>query len=154
MSPDLKQHDSLSRLEKQLHRADAITRELMSSVLAQTRSGARASSEKASRVHRLIDAEAWTDVALALIDLELPQWKLRHLVNEDGTWSCALSKCWHLPQWLDDAVEASHPVLELAILCAFVAAQQGRLIASEACRPSVPQVRPGPDCALCCDNFA
>jgi hypothetical protein len=49
----------------------------MLSVLTQTSFPSQVSSGKATRVRQLIAAEAWTDAALALIELELPQWKLR-----------------------------------------------------------------------------
>ncbi|EJN14171.1 hypothetical protein PMI42_02275, partial [Bradyrhizobium sp. YR681] len=32
-------------------------------------------SGRTARVMRLIDAEAWTDAALALMELELPMWR-------------------------------------------------------------------------------
>ena len=35
---------------------------------------------------------AWTDAALALIDLELPQWQFRRIAYDEGEWSCALSR--------------------------------------------------------------
>jgi len=156
MLVQLKQSDSLSDLQQQLRRTETITCDLMSSVLAHTcrRSASQHSSEKANRVRKLIAAEAWTDAALALIDLELPQWKLRRLVHDDGVWSCTLGKQPQLPDWLDDTVEASHGVAALAILCALVEARGAGSISSEARTPTVPQVRPKLDCALCCDNFA
>ena len=36
-------------------------------------------SAKAARLRRLIQSQAWTDAALAFIDLELPQWQVRRL---------------------------------------------------------------------------
>ena len=41
-------------------------------------------SDKASRIASLIKAGAWTEAAFALIEFELPAWKLRRLVYEDG----------------------------------------------------------------------
>jgi hypothetical protein len=106
-----------------------------------------------ARIERLIAAEAWAEVALALIDLELPQWQLRRLAYDGGEWHCALSRRRELPDWLDQAVEASHPDLPGALLEAFLGALR---IGQPLGRPSVPAVpRESAPCAtLCCDNFA
>ena len=61
-------------------------------------------------------ARAWNDAALALVELELPAWKLRRLVHENGKWHCSLSRHPNLPVALDDTATASHEVLPLAIL--------------------------------------
>jgi hypothetical protein len=90
----------------------------------------------------LIDAEAWADAALALLELELPQWQVRRIAYDDGEWYCALSRERELPDWLDQSIEAQHPDLALALLSAFVDA---RVQNAEATRPSVPSVRPAPD---------
>jgi hypothetical protein len=108
---------------------------------------------KVRHLERCIAAEAWADVALALIDLELPQWRLRRLVYDGGEWHCALARHGELPEWLDQSVEARHCDLSLALLEAFLEAQQ---IACPAAGPSVPAT--GADIAafctpLCCDNF-
>src|SRR5262250_1998505 len=49
-------------------------------------------SEKTARVEQLIAAGAWTDAALALIDLELPLWQVRRLAYDEGEWHGALSR--------------------------------------------------------------
>jgi hypothetical protein len=74
-------------LEAQLRRAQALTPELISDVTAEACVcfAARGGTAK-QRINRLIDAGAWTDTALALLELELPQWKLRRIVYEDGEW--------------------------------------------------------------------
>ena len=46
---------------------------------------------KVARIRRLVDDKAWTEAALALLELELPAWKLRRLAFEDGEWFCSLS---------------------------------------------------------------
>ena len=61
---------------------------------------------EASRIGRLIEAGAWSDAALTLLELELPAWKLRRLVYEDGEWFCSLSKQPNLPVAIDDTREA------------------------------------------------
>ena len=95
-------------------------------------------TEKTARLNRLIQSGAWTDAALALIDLELPFWQVRRLAYDDGEWYCALSRERELPDWLDQSIEARHADLSLAILCAFVEAQ--RISAPES-RTSVPDAR-------------
>lgn len=106
-----------------------------------------------ARIERLIAEEAWAEVALALIDLELPQWQLRRLAYDGGEWHCALSRRREVPEWLDQAVEASHPDLPGALLEAFLEAQR---TVEPLGRPSVPATSPesAPCTLLCCDNFA
>jgi hypothetical protein len=94
-------------------------------------------TEKTARLAQLIQSGAWTDAALALIDLELPFWQVRRLAYDNGEWYCALSRERDLPDWLDQSIEARHTDLALAILCAFVEAQ--RVSAPES-RTSVPKV--------------
>ena len=109
---------------------------------------------RTARIERLIAANAWMEAALALIDLELPQWQVRRIAYDGGEWYCALSRERELPDWLDRSVEARHPDLALAILAAFVEAQY---LAATTSRPSVPAVprEANPLYApVCCDNFA
>jgi hypothetical protein len=110
-------------------------------------------SARTARIERLIEVHAWTEATLALIDLELPQWQLRRIAYDGGEWHCALSRERELPDWLDQAIEARHAELALALLTAFVEAQAA---AAPASRPSVPAVRAkldAPCFSLCCDNF-
>jgi len=108
-------------------------------------------SNKASKVDSLIKAGAWTEAALALIELELPTWKLRRLVYEDGEWRCSLSRHPNLPLELDDSVDASHEILPLAVLQAIVEASLSDG-ACDAISP-VPQIRSAGKIPICCDNF-
>ncbi|HEU0082192.1 MAG TPA: hypothetical protein VFQ87_04905 [Bradyrhizobium sp.] len=101
------------------------------------------------RIARLIEAGAWTDAALALLET-LPQWRLRRLAFDDGEWHCALARRRELPDWLDDAIEAHHADLALAILSAFTEAR--REPAPPASAPAVP--RPLLYEPVCCENFA
>jgi hypothetical protein len=110
-------------------------------------------SQRTSRLMRLIDAEAWADAALTLMELELPLWQVRRIAYDEGEWHCALSRERELPDWLDAAVEARHADLALALLSAFVEAQA---LAVELSRPSVPIVRPALDPfyqPIGCENF-
>jgi hypothetical protein len=153
---DPKHEKHLGRLEEQLRRAQAITPELMSEVIGEA-SMRFAAHEAATRakVNRLIESGAWTDATLALVELELPQWKLRRLVYEDGEWFCSLSKEPRLPLDLDELAEAGHENLPLAILIALLEARRAPAV-SAARTTAVPQVRsaPRPGLAVCCDNFS
>jgi len=143
----------VDELNEQLRIAPAITRELLSAVIAHAcvRFAAIPGDAK-TRVNRLIDAGALTEAALALVELELPEWKLRRLLFEDGEWHCALSRQPLLTFGLDELVEASHEVLPLAILMALLEARASG--ASPTAMAAVPQVRPAPSCVVCCDNFS
>ena len=48
--------------------------------------------ERSARIELLIQDRAWTEAALALIELELPQWQLRRIAYDGGEWYCALSR--------------------------------------------------------------
>jgi hypothetical protein len=111
-------------------------------------------TDKTMRIERLMKSEGWTDAALALIDLELPQWQVRRLAYDEGEWHCALSRERELPEWLDQSIEAHHADLALAILSAFVDARRANLPSSQT---SVPGYRRDPNPLygpLLSDNFA
>ncbi len=80
-------------------------------------------------------------------------WKVRRLVYEDGEWFCSLSQQPNLPLELDDSVDASHDVLALAILRAFVEARRKTSLIRQA-TSRVPELLSVPAGAICCDNFA
>jgi hypothetical protein len=109
---------------------------------------------KTARIERLLGADALTEAALALIDLELPQWQIRRIAYDGGEWYCALSRDRELPDWLDQSVQAHHQDLALAILAAFVEAQA---LTTPLSQPSVPTVRRETRATYVpasCDNFA
>jgi hypothetical protein len=58
-----------------------------------------------------------------------------------------------MPVELDDPAEASHQILPLAILHAFVAARRVSAVRPKAIS-AVPQVRPATEQLISCDNFA
>ena len=151
-----KRKSRLDRLADQVPLAPALTPDLISKVIADacTRLPVLNSAGKAARIDRLIAAGAWSDAALALIELESPAWKLRRLAYEDGEWRCSLSKQPNLPVALDETADATHDVLPLAILGAFLEARRRNTVSHETSPPTVPQVRLTPECAVCCDNFA
>jgi hypothetical protein len=102
----------------------------------------------------LIGSQAWTDAALALIDLELPQWQVRRIAYDEGEWHCALSRAREIPEWLDQSIETRHANLPLAILSAYLHAQY---IGAPSRRTSVPTVPRDANVfytPFCCDNFA
>jgi hypothetical protein len=106
-----------------------------------------------ARIERLIADQAWAEIALALIGLELPQWQLRRLAYDGGEWHCALSRRREVPEWLDEAAEASHPDLPGALLAALLEAKR---IVQPLGRPSVPAAphETASFVPLSCDNFA
>jgi hypothetical protein len=128
-----------TELSDRLRDAHAVTAALMSDIIGETcrRLPLSGRTGKTARIAGLIGAEAWTDVALALIDLELPQWQVRRIAYDEGEWHCALSRQRELPEWLDQSIEARHADLPLAILSAFVDA---RLTPAAPSRISVPFV--------------
>ena len=149
-----KHDERLAKLEEELRCASAVTSRLMSDVIAIAcvRVGALGSATKV-KVRWLIEAGAWTDATIALLGLELPQWKLRRLVHDDGTWLCSLSKQPGIPLEYGEVAEASHESLPLAILIALVQAQ-GCAAEGVGAMATVPLVRRAPVDAGCCDNFA
>jgi hypothetical protein len=146
----------LNELDVRLCNAPALTADLLSDVVGSvcTRFALLRHTERAARAEQLIESDAWTDAALALLALELPQWQLRRLVYDDGEWHCALSSQREMPEWLDQSIEARHADLPIAILRAFVSARQ---VSEPSTRSSVP---PAPRAAselyepVCSDNFA
>ena len=134
-------HLDQSSLSDRLPNATTATPKLMSELVASVcrRFPSRGHPEKTARIRELIRLHAWTDAALALVDLELPLWQVRRIAYDEGEWYCALSRERELPDWLDRSVEARHPDLALAIMSALIEAQR---ISSPSIETSVPVVRP------------
>jgi hypothetical protein len=150
----LSQRGDISVLGDRLQQTPAVTAELMAAVVGATCRRPVRPTEKTIRIERLIVSCAWTDVALALIDLELPQWQVRRIAYDDGEWHCALSRRRELPEWLDQSIETRHADLPLALLSAFVEAKRASAPRSRTSVPLVPQ-ETGLRCLpVCCDNFA
>src|SRR5882757_4059591 len=149
-------HHHPGELSNRLRDADAMTAALMSEITGETcrRFPSVGQTEKTARIERLMGSGAWTDAALALIDLELPRWQVRRIAYDEGEWYCALSRQRELPDWLDQSIEAHHEDLALAILCAFVDARRIDTPSSRTSVPMVPRdVNPLYE-PVCCDNFA
>lgn len=148
--------DRHSLLADEIRSAQAVTPDLVSRVIdgVCVRLPALDRTQKAARLNQLIEAGAWTEVALALIELELPQWQLRRLIHDDGAWLCSLSKQPNLPAEFDDTADAKHENLSLALLSAFLKARHRAADEREARSLMVPQIGPATSHAICCDNFA
>lgn len=144
-------------LTERLHDAVAVTPALLADVVREAcrRFPSQVQAGKTERIGQLIEMGAWTDAALALIELELPQWHVRRIAYDDGEWYCALSRVCELPDWLDDSAEGRHADLPLAILSAFVETQQSDRATID--RAGAPETGPGENWRyepVVCDNFA
>ena len=152
----LLEYSTTAELSDRLRDSHAMTSELMSDVIrsACRRFPSTGQTAKTAHIERLIQSHAWTDAALALIDLELPQWQLRRVAYDQGEWYCALSRERELPDWLDQSIEACHVDLSLALLSAFIEAQR---VSAPETRTSVPAVTRDANLRyvpVCSDNFS
>jgi hypothetical protein len=154
--PLLSEHPDPGELNDRLRDAHAVTAGLMSEITGETcrRFPSVEQTEKTTRIERLMGSEAWTDAALALIDLELPLWQVRRIAYDEGEWYCALSRERELPDWLDRSIETRHADLALAILSAFVDAQRFNAPSSRTSVPVVPRDANPLYEPVSCDNFA
>src|SRR5260370_39369440 len=152
----LSKHRDPGELDDRRRAAQAVTSELIWEVIGETcrRFPSAGQGEKIARIERLIGSGAWTDAALALIDLELPLWQVRRIAYDEGEWYCALSRERELPDWLDQSIESRHADLALAVLSAFVDAERFTAPSSRTSVPNVPRdANPIYD-PVCCENFA
>jgi hypothetical protein len=152
----LLEQQASAELGDRLRDACSVTAEFLSDIIHATcrRFPSVDRNFKNARIERLIESQAWTDAALALIDLELPQWQLRRLAYDEGEWHCALSRQRELPDWLDQSIEAHHADLALAILSAYVEAQRISAPSRRTSVPRVPQEATAMYEPICSDNFA
>jgi hypothetical protein len=150
--------EQMETLADQVRTTDEPTPALVSAILVGTarRLSLPSSAANAVRLRQFIDAGALTEAALALIDMELPRWKIRRITYDEGEWHCALSREREIPDWLDEAVEARHASLTLAILSAYIETVRQIDMSREPSRPSVPQTQREREQyePVCCDNFA
>jgi hypothetical protein len=142
------------RLLETVRLAEAVTPELMSEIVSDACARLpllNKDGKAAARIAELIRSSGWIDAALALIEIELPGWKLRRLAYDAGEWHRSLSQQPNLPAELDDTIDARHEALPLAILAAFLDARRNNVARKN---QNVPQVQPAPAHVVCCDNFA
>lgn len=153
MSLDAREDERLGNLEGRLRGAECITAELLLDVMANgcVRLAALGGAAQA-KLKWLIEAGAWTDATMVLLELELPQWKLRRLVKDDGEWFCSLSRQPELPIGYDETADATHETLPLAILLAFIEAHRAASVGAVS-KAAVPRIHPTAGNAICCDNF-
>jgi hypothetical protein len=134
--------ERLDRLVDELRSASIPRPYLIVRVVADacTRLPNLARTDKIARLDRLVRAEAWTDAALSIIELELPMWRPRRLVYDDGEWLCSLSRHPEVPIELDETADGQHEMQPVAILLSFVEAKRLLTAIELAGAPSVPQV--------------
>jgi hypothetical protein len=154
--PLLREYRGPVELGARFRAARGVTSELMSEVIGEAcrRFPSVAQAEKTAQIERLIESEAWTDAALALVELELPLWQVRRIAYDEGEWYCALSRERELPDWLDRSIETRHADLALAILSALVDAQAASAPRSTTSVPTAPREANALYEPVCCDNFA
>jgi hypothetical protein len=147
--------ERFDRMADELRGARGLTPDLLARVVADTctRVSSLARAGKAAGFDRLILAEAWTDAALSLIELELPMWRLRRLVYDGGEWVCSLSRHPHVPIEFDEPAEERHETRAVAILLSLIEAKRLLAASERVSAPSVPQVRSAVAHPFCCDNF-
>ena len=116
--------ERLDDLATRVRRARTVTAHLMGDVIEMAcfRVAAPDNLQEANRIRRFIRTGAWVDAALALIDLELPQWHVRLSARENGQWRCVLGQGPTVADWLEDTIDAEDESLPLALLAAFVEA--------------------------------
>src|SRR5262249_54078036 len=150
------QRKSPEEVRREIDRADAVTAALASAVLDLTLARCASPNRfgQAQRIRELIGAKAWTDAAIALVELDSSH-VLRPIGRDDGEWRCVIGSRWALPEWLDDTVESSHAVMPLAILGTLLAAF-GQCAAPRVPAASVPGSRPDTRDVIAtavCENF-
>ena len=145
----------LDRLDDELQAAPEAARAIFAKIIgsACSRGSVLSKSGKTAWMERLIESGAWTDAAMALIESEMPGWKLRRLIYENGEWFCSLSRQPNMPADLDDSADAAHQVLPLAILRAFLEVRRRNNFATDSAS-AVRQLQPAAGGVVCCDNFA
>ena len=144
----------MERADEVLQSAAAPTAGLFRKVMqsACIRLPALKGSGLARKLERLIEAGAWAEAALALVELEMPTWTVRRLALKGGEWVCSLSRQPNLPIAVDDTADASHEVLALAVLRAMIEVRR-RNAAAET-RSVVPSIAAASQRMFCCDSFA
>ena len=149
-------NEQLEGLENRIRGAEYVTAELLTSIVngASRRLLMPSQTANSARLAKFVSDGAFTEAMLLLIELELPQLKLRRITYDEGEWHCALSRQRELPDWLDQAIEARHPDFTLAIAGAFIEALRTIEPLRGASRSSVPAFRSERFETLSCENFS
>jgi hypothetical protein len=145
----------LDRLEDEVRFAAKPSSGLFSKIITGlcTRISALDRAGRTRPIGPLLEMQAWTESALALIQYELPAWQVHRMVHDGAAWMCSLSRQPYLPPGLDDGVDATHESLPLAILMAFLDARR-RTATLPRAPMTTPSVAPPPEGPVCCDNFS
>jgi hypothetical protein len=143
-------------VEHALRGATSLTPSLFSKVVTDvcTRFAALARTGHRERLAQLVLIEAWTDAALFLAEGELPMWRLRRLIYDDGEWMCSLSRHPGVPVEIDDAADGRHVTRPIAILLSLVEATRLTAATERVRTVLVPHVKPVTVHLICCDNFS
>lgn len=144
----------IDRLDDHLQAAVAVTEQLLRVVMENPRERLSTIHRmgKARQIDRLLAAGAYTDAALVLLNIELPNWKVRRLVLENGEWLCSLSRHHNIPVAVDDPAEASHPSMPVAVLRALIEVRRRITQDMVSLVPRIAATVPLE--IVCCDNFA
>ena len=160
MSLRMHRHRSAAELRHALDGAPQASADLVSAALdlMAARCALPDRAGRTQRIRTLIDAQAWTDAVLAIVDLDRSRG-VRRIDCDGGEWLCRVGSRWAVPDWLDDSVQFTHPALPLAILGALMESLAlGRGGAVAAATPTaVPpsRSRRGDSIpAVACDNYA
>ena len=154
MNFEVEQQVPLEALDTAVHNAQEATLDLLAKIIsgACPRISRQAKTETFNRLIDFAKTGAWTEAAFALIALELPLWRVRRLAYENGEWLCSLSYQPNLPMGVDDCVEATHEVLPMAMLRAFIEACRRRQAMQESVS-TVPHIQQWPEHIICCENY-
>jgi len=151
MSQDQANAVRVDHIASELERACVSTTELLVKVINHTctRVPILAKTSKTVQLWQLIEAGAQVDATLALVELELPQWRLRCLSFDNDLWFCALSRQLYSPVEFDDTADGHHADPVLAMLIAYVEAVR---MARVTCESTISTICSGAH-LVCCDNF-
>ena len=107
-------------LRRSLERTPLPTHHLMSEVLRVVcphRLAAR--DDRSVQLRQWLETHAFLQIALALVEWELPDWSVRRLGQENRIWWCAITHR-HMIDWGGEEEDESHEDMTLAILKSFL----------------------------------
>lgn len=146
--------NQLAVIAQELRANEHASADLLTSIAEKTCQRFQKQTANFAQISKLIAAGAFTEATLALVEFELPQWKLRRISYDEGEWHCALSRQRELPEWLDQSSEANHTDLALAIALTYVEAIKATEPSGHLIGRSVPQIRTQCVETLSCENYA